>query len=133
MEKDIKNCGGCTPQVKAYIGDSYFELLVRERIINGGNCNISELFGKAKGFVSAVAQSAAAERLLPRLNEEEEAVYKRGRNAKTNHTPRSAAAAEYHRATGLETLFGWLYLTGQTQRAREIFDLCFPERTEETQ
>lgn len=130
MEKDLTNTSGYSAQALAYIGDAFYELLTRERIVNGGDCNVSELFGKAKGYVSAVAQSAAAERVLPLLTEEEEAVYRRGRNAKTNHTPRSAASAEYHRATGLETLFGWLYIRNQTERARRIFELCFPKETE---
>ena len=131
MEKDMTNMSGYSAQVLAYLGDAFYELLVRERIVNGGDCNVSELFGKAKSYVSAVSQSAAAERVLPLLTEEEEAVYRRGRNAKTPHTPRSAVSAEYHRASGLETLFGWLYIRNQTERARRIFDLCFPAETEE--
>ncbi len=119
--------------VLAYIGDAYFELLVRERITNRGDCNISSLSPKAKGFVTAVAQSAAVDRLLPSLTAEEEAAFRRGRNAKTNHTPRSAASLEYHRATGLESLFGWLYVRREEQRARELFDICFPVTTEESE
>ena len=117
--------------VLAYIGDAYFELLVRERITDGGDCNISSLSPKAKEYVTAVAQSAAVDRLIPHLTAEEEAAFKRGRNAKTNHTPRSAASLEYHRATGLEALFGWLYVKREEQRARELFDICFPVTTEE--
>ena len=132
MEEDLKKANGYSPLVLAYIGDSFFELLVRERIVNGGNCNISELFSKAKGYVTAVSQSAAVERLVPLLTPEEEAVYKRGRNAKTNHTPRSAGSSEYHRATGLESLFGWLYVSNQNSRAKQLFELCFPSETEET-
>lgn len=132
MEENLKKAGGYSPLVLAYIGDSYFELLVRDRIVNGGNCNISELFGKAKKFVTAVSQSSAVDRLTPLLTEEEESIYKRGRNAKTNHTPRSAGSNEYHRATGLETLFGWLYVSNQEARAKQLFELCFPAETEET-
>ncbi len=132
MEEDIKKANSYSPLVLAYIGDSYFELLVRDRIVNGGNCNISELFGKAKKYVTAVSQSSAVDRLMPLLNDDEASVYKRGRNAKTNHTPRSAGSNEYHRATGLETLFGWLYVSNQTCRAKQLFDLCFPAETEDT-
>ena len=131
MEENVKAANAFSAPVLAYIGDSFFELLTRERIVNGGNCNISDLSAQSKKFVTAVSQSAAAERVLPFLSAEEEAVYIKGRNAKTNHTPRSARTAEYHRATGLETLFGWLYICGRTDRARQVFDLCFPKETEE--
>jgi ribonuclease-3 family protein len=72
-----------------------------------------------------VAQAQAAEKLAGLLREEETAVYKRGRNARSGHSPKSATSAEYHAATGLEALFGWLYLKGDIQRVKELFEaLC---------
>ena len=71
--------------------------------------------------VNAPAQARAAETIQPALTDEERAVYKRGRNAKVNSVPQHADVAQYHAATGLETLFGWLYLLGRTQRLRELF------------
>ncbi len=124
--------------VLAYLGDAYFELLVRERLVadccgnpsgkSAGSVagDAAELSRRSMCYVSAVAQSAAVERLLPALTPGEEAVYKRGRNAKTNHTPRSASVLDYRRATGLETLFGYLCVMGESERAEQLFGLCFP-------
>lgn len=112
--------------VLAYLGDAYFELLTRERITLKNDCVVSELSKKAMEYVTAVSQSAAVERLLPFLTPEEEAAFKRGRNAKSNHNPRSAGVIDYRRATGLESLFGWLYVRGELERARQLFSVCFP-------
>lgn len=110
------------------MGDAVFELLTRERIVLAGEKPPAELNRLARGYVTAVAQSAAVERLLPLLDEDETAVYKRGRNAKSAHAPKSAGAVEYRRATGLECLFGYLYLAGRIERARALFEaVCAPE------
>lgn len=109
------------PLVLAYMGDAFIELLTREYIIGDGDCNTAALNARAKEFVTAVSQSAAVEKILPMLTEEELTVYKQGRNAKSNHAPRSASAIDYRRATGLECLFGWLYFSGKLDRARELF------------
>ncbi|HOJ47855.1 MAG TPA: ribonuclease III domain-containing protein [Bacillota bacterium] len=110
------------PLVLAYMGDAYIELLTRAYIIGDGNCSPAALNTRAKEFVTAVSQSAAVERILPLLTDEELAVYKQGRNAKSNHAPRSASAVDYRRATGLECLFGWLYFSGRHARAKELFE-----------
>ena len=104
------------------MGDGVYSLLVRERLLTIANRPVNDLHHLAVNAVRAEAQSAAMERLLPRLTPEEEAVYKRGRNA---HTARSGS--EYHRAPGLESLFGYLYLSGQLERVRELFLLCMEE------
>jgi len=101
------------PLVLAYMGDAYIELLTRAYLIGDGDCNTATLNIRAKDFVTAVSQSAA---------EEELTVYKQGRNAKSNHSPRSASAVDYRRATGLECLFGWLYFSGRHERAQELFE-----------
>lgn len=79
---------------------------------------------KTVAIVNAPAQAEAAERLLPLLDEDEMYVYKRGRNAKVNSVPHKADIAQYHAATGLEALFGWLYLQGKTQRINELYAVC---------
>lgn len=109
----------------AYIGDSVFELMVRERIIAQGNMPVNRLHKKTVSFVCASAQSKAVEVILDLLTEQEEAVYKRGRNANGNTIPKNANPQDYRRATGLETLFGYLYLTNQSERTFELFDLIF--------
>lgn len=77
--------------------------------------------------VCAPAQARAVEKLMPHLTEEEHAVYKRGRNAKVNSVPKNAQLSDYHAATGLETLFGWLWLRGNKDRISELFDLIVTE------
>ena len=125
MEESVKprfRLAEAGPLTLAYMGDAVFELLTRERIVLAGEKPPAELNRLARGYVTAVAQSAAVERLLPLLDEDETAVYKRGRNAKSAH------AVEYRRATGLECLFGYLYLAGRIERARALFEaVCAPE------
>lgn len=106
-----------SPLALAFIGDGVYEMMVRERLVCLANRPPRELHREAVKLVRAEAQSAAMDVLLPLLTEKEEAVFKRGRNA---HTTRNSD--DYHRATGLETLFGWLYLNGDIARVRELFD-----------
>jgi len=111
-----------SPLALAFVGDGVYSLMVRERLLSQANRPVNDLHRLAVRQVRAEAQSAAIERLLPLLTEEEEAVFKRGRNA---HTARSGA--DYHRSTGLEALFGYLYLDGRIDRVRELFALCMEE------
>ena len=111
-----------SPLALAFVGDGVYSLMVRERLLSEANRPVNDLHRMAVRDVRAEAQSAAMNRLLPILSEEEEAVFKRGRNA---HTARSGA--DYHRSTGLEALFGYLYLDGQIDRVRELFALCVEE------
>ncbi len=106
-----------SPLALAFIGDGVYEMMVRERLVCLANRPPRELHREAVSMVRAEAQSAAMEVILPMLTEKEEAVYKRGRNA---HTARNSD--DYHRATGLEALFGWLYLRGEIDRIRTLFD-----------
>ena len=111
-----------SPLALAFVGDGVYSLMVRERLLSEANRPVNDLHRMAVRQVRAEAQSAAITRLLPHLSEEEEAVFKRGRNA---HTARSGA--DYHRSTGLEALFGYLYLDGRIDRVRELFALCMEE------
>ncbi|MBR5523859.1 MAG: ribonuclease III [Clostridia bacterium] len=111
-----------SPLALAFVGDGVYSLMVRERLLSQANRPVNDLHRLAVREVRAEAQAAAMERLLPLLTEEEEAVFKRGRNA---HTARSGA--DYHRATGLESLFGYLYLAGRIDRVRELFRFCVEE------
>jgi len=113
-----------SPLGLAHVGDAVFELMVRTRLCDLGASTAKKLHGEAVTFVSAKAQAAAAERIRPVLCEEEQAVYKRGRNAHVNTTPRGSTYEEYHAATGLEALFGYLYLSGQTDRLNELFEIA---------
>ena len=105
----------------AYIGDGVLELLVREKLIATGETNTGKLSAMAQKIVCAPAQSEAVDALLPMLTEEELAIYKLGRNHKVGGKPKKASAVEYHRATGMEAVFGYLYLEGRNERLRQIF------------
>ena len=120
-QKDI-DLHTLSPLALAFVGDGVYSLMVRERLLSQANRPVNDLHRMAVREVRAEAQAAAIDRLLPLLTEEEEAVFKRGRNA---HTARSGA--DYHRATGLEALFGYLYLAGRVDRVRELFRLCAEE------
>lgn len=111
-----------SPLALAFVGDGVYSLMVRERLLSQANRPVNDLHKLAVKAVRAEAQSAAMEKLLPLLTEEEEAIFKRGRNA---HTARSGA--DYHRATGFESLFGYLYLAGRIDRVRELFAICVEE------
>ena len=111
-----------SPLALAFVGDGVYSLLVRERLLSRANRPVNELHSQSVRDVRAEAQAAAMDRLLPHLTEEEEAVFKRGRNAHSTRT-----GADYHRATGLEALFGYLYLAGRIDRVRELFALCMEE------
>lgn len=107
----------------AYIGDAVYEILVREHLALSGDRPPEQLHRLAVNFVSAKAQAAAIQKLMPTLTEEEISAFKRGRNAKVSHIPKGASPAHYHNATGFEALFGHLYLTGQAERMRELFKI----------
>lgn len=113
-----------SPLVLAYLGDAFFETLAREYLIGNGNCKPAELNDRSKALVTAASQSEMVEKLLPALDEEELSIYKNGRNAKSAHRSKSASVVEYRRATGLECLFGYLWLTGRLERAKALFSLC---------
>lgn len=108
----------------AYMGDGIFELLIRESIISKGGCKPSNLHIQAVAMTKAVSQAAVARAVFPLLPEDEAAVFKRGRNAKAGHSCKSASVDDYHMATALETVFGYLYLSGNMARLRELFSLC---------
>ena len=108
----------------AHLGDGVFELLVRARLCTAGRTSQTALHRETVRQVSAAAQAARVERLLPLLSEEERGYYHRGRNAHPHHSvPRGASPQQYARASGLETLFGALYLLGRRDRLNELFNL----------
>ena len=106
----------------AHLGDGVFELMVRAWLCHHGKVKVKDLHRATVGYVAAPAQAAAMERLLPLLTDEEADVYRRGRNTAPHSVPRAATRAQYQSATGLEALFGWLYLQGRTDRLNELFD-----------
>lgn len=113
-----------TPSL-AYLGDCVMELCVRTRLIQRGFSTSRDLNAHALHYVRATAQAEAAERILPILTEQEASVYRRGRNIGHTNVPASATMAQYRMATGLEVLFGYLYVTNQQSRIDELFLLAY--------
>lgn len=111
-----------SPLNLAFIGDCVYEMLVRETLVAEANRPVNDLHRESVKFVSAKAQTEAFKKIEPLLTDEETAVFKRGRNAKTGHQPKSASVGEYHCATGVEALFGYLYLSGRNERIKYLFD-----------
>ena len=111
----------------AHIGDGVFEVMVRSWLVLHGKATNRGLHKATVSYVAAPAQAKRVERILPVLTEEEQDVYRRGRNTNTNSIPKAASREEYQVATALEALFGWLYLRGQTDRLNELFDLMMED------
>ena len=105
----------------AHVGDGVYELLIRSMLCETGHTAVADLHKRTVKMVRAEAQSEAMEAIKPLLDEKELAVYKRGRNARVNSVPKHADIRQYHAATGLEALFGWLYLQGKLERINELF------------
>ncbi len=110
----------------AYLGDCVIEIKVRERLVKMGLSSSARLNKAALDYVRAPMQAEAMKRLLPFLDEQETAVFHRGRNIGHTNTPKSATVAEYRAATGMEALFGYLHLAGRAERIQELFELAYP-------
>ena len=106
----------------AYLGDAVYEVMVRSHLCLGRKLTSGRLHKAALRYVAAPRQAVMSEKILPILTEEETAVFRRGRNANPHSLPKAATRQEYQAATGLEALFGWLYLNGRTDRLNLLFD-----------
>ncbi len=105
----------------AHLGDSVFEVMVRSWLILQGKAKAKDLHRATVQYVAAPAQARLLQRILPLLSQEEEDVFRRGRNTAPHSIPKAASRGDYQAATGLEALFGWLYLQGRTERLNELF------------
>ena len=116
-----------SPLQLAFVGDSIHALMVRTRLMQVER-RMNDMHKMATQHVNAVSQHKALEKLLPHLNQEEADIVRRGRNAHSKHgIPKSATVEDYSAATGLEALYGFLYMSGQLDRLREIDDICYQE------
>ncbi len=122
METSI---GAFSPLVLAYAGDAVIELLAREKLVRTSTAQLSTLNEMCKKYVTATNQSAASVIAESLFTEEEASIFRRGKNTRIPNTPRSANVKDYHRATGLEAVFGYLYLSGNMERARTLFDAIY--------
>ena len=112
-----------SPLNLAFVGDCVYEILVRETLVCDANRPVNDQHRESVKYVSAKAQTEAFAKIKDFLTEDETAQFKRGRNAKVGHSPKSATDAEYHTATGVEALFGYLYLNGEAERIKELFKI----------
>ena len=118
--RDIKTY---SPLTLAYIGDGIYELIIRTILVSEGNCQPQKLHHRASRLVKAEKQSQMMTILEPLLTEEEHAVYKRGRNAKSYTMAKNATMSDYRRATGFEALMGYLYLPDQNTRMIDLIKI----------
>ena len=118
----LKTVDGRTysPLTLAYIGDAVYEVLIRTRVMNQGNMQVSKMHKKSAELVKAPTQAEIIKLLLDELSQEETVVYKRGRNARSATMPKHATMTEYRMATGFEALLGYLYLSGRSGRLLEL-------------
>lgn len=107
----------------AHLGDSVFEVMVRSWLCLHGKAKVKDLHRATVQYVAAPAQAERFERISPILTEEESDVFRRGRNTAPHSVPKAATRGQYQTATGLEALFGYLYLQGKTERLNELFEL----------
>lgn len=115
--KDIKTY---SPLSMAFLGDNIFDLFIRYMAVAEGNMQVNQYHKKVINYVKAQGQVAFYEQIKDELTEEEQAIFKRGRNAKTLHLPKHANREQYAIATGLETLLGYLFLKGERQRLCDL-------------
>ncbi len=117
-----ENPKGLSPLVLAYVGDAVFEIFVRTYVLSFGNAPVNKLHKKSREIVKAKGQKDIYFKIEKMLTEEEQSVFKRGRNSKSNTMPKNADLMDYKYATGLEALFGYLYLKGDISRLEELFN-----------
>ena len=111
----------------AHLGDSVYEVMVRSWLCLHGKTRAADLHKATVKYVAAPAQARMVQAILPLLTEEEQDVFRRGRNTAPHSVPKAASREEYQTATALEALFGWLYLQGRTERLNELFALMMGE------
>ena len=111
----------------AHMGDCVYEMLVRAYLCAQGNKTVAQLHKQTITMVKATYQAAFVDKMLPLLTEDEMTYYRRGKNSHVHAVPKSATPAQYAKATGLEAMFGYLFLSGQKNRANEIFNLVMQE------
>ena len=114
----------------AYLGDCVLEICVREHLVNKGLSTSGHLNEAALSFVRASAQAEAMKRILPLLTETEEGYFRRGRNIGHTNVPKRATVSDYRTATGMEALFGYLHLSGQSARIKELFCAAYETQSE---
>ncbi len=122
---DAKNVQELSPVLLAYVGDAVYELYVRTRLLTKGNRPVREIHNEAVGLVRASTQARLLREITHELSDEEREVIRRARNSKKASPSRNVDAADYRLSTGLEALFGYLYLKGEEERLEKYLDLAW--------
>ena len=119
-EQDIQTF---SPLTFAYIGDSIFDVVIRTLVVSKGNTPVSKMHNACSKIVCAASQAEILEAISDELNEEESDMVRRGRNAKPKNTAKNATQADYRNATAFETLIGYLYMKGHTERLNDLIQI----------
>ena len=122
LENNVEDIKTMSPLVWAYVGDSVYELYIRNYLVSTTNLKPHKLHIEAIKYVSAKAQANTLNNIFEKLTEEEKDIVRRGRNVKNHHLPKNSNVQEYMHSTAFEALIGYLYLTKQNQRLNEILD-----------
>jgi ribonuclease-3 family protein len=123
-EKGFDDIKTLSPLVWAYVGDSVYEMYIRVHLVNTSTAKPHKLHIESIKYVKAKAQAEILERIMGSLTEKEIEIVKRGRNAENHHVAKNATVADYSHATGFEALIGYLYLSKEDERLKEILDMC---------
>lgn len=123
-KRDESEINTMSPLVWAYIGDSIYELYIRMHLVNNTKSKPHKLHIESIKYVKAKAQAEILQRIEEKLTDKEKEIVKRGRNAENHHLPKNATVQEYMYSTGFEALIGYLYLTKQDERLKEILNMC---------
>ena len=124
LKKDITEVKLMPPLTWAYVGDCVYELYIRTKLVNETKLKQHELHIKAIGYVKAKAQAERLKNIYDKLTDEEKDIVRRGRNAENHHLPKNANVQEYMYSTAFEALIGYLYLTKQNKRLKEILEIA---------
>lgn len=124
IKRDESEINTMSPLVWAYIGDSIYELYIRMHLVNNTKSKPHKLHIESIKYVKAKAQAEILQRIQDKLTDKEKEIVKRGRNAENHHLPKNATVQEYMYSTGFEALIGYLYLTKQDERLKEILNMC---------
>ena len=123
-EKDLQDAKMLSPLVWAYVGDSVYELFVRTKLTNNSNAKPHKLHIESIKYVKAKAQADILKKISKNLTEEELDIVRRGRNTENHHVAKNSNVADYSQSTGFEALIGYLYLTKQDERLKEVLNMC---------
>ncbi len=123
-EKSIEEINTLSPLTWAYVGDAVYELYIRMHLVNNTKLKPHKLHIEAIKYVKAKAQAGILKNIENSLTEKEQEIVKRGRNAENHHLPKNATVQDYMYSTGFEALIGYLYLTKQDDRLKEITEMC---------